>query len=93
MGKEKNRFFLSTDKGVFQGDALILAAGSKAAPVTGSDGSGYKLAERLGHRILTPLPALVQLRCGDSWQASARRQGLNCTWMEPVWPGIPGSFS
>ena len=65
VGKEKNRFFLSTDKGVFQGDALILAAGSKAAPVTGSDGSGYKLAERLGHRILTPLPALVQLRCGE----------------------------
>lgn len=41
---------------------VILAAGSKAAPKTGSDGSGYALAEALGHRIVTPLPALVQLK-------------------------------
>ncbi len=47
-------------------DALILATGSKAAPVSGSDGSGYELAKQIGHHILQPLPALVQLRCkGD----------------------------
>ena len=44
-------------------DRLILATGGKAAPVSGSDGSGYALAKRLGHRIIEPLPALVQLRC------------------------------
>lgn len=44
-------------------DTLVLAAGSKAAPSTGSDGSGYELARSLGHRIIKPLPALVQLRC------------------------------
>lgn len=44
-------------------DKVILCTGSKAAPVTGSDGSGYNLAEQLGHRILPVLPALVQLRC------------------------------
>lgn len=42
---------------------LILATGGKAAPVSGSDGSGYVLAERLGHHIVEPLPALVQLKC------------------------------
>ena len=47
----------------FEADAVILAAGSKAAPVTGSDGSGYSLARSLGHHIIKPLPALVQLRC------------------------------
>ena len=47
----------------FWGNALILAAGSKAAPSTGSDGSGYGLAKDLGHRVIRPLPALVQLRC------------------------------
>ncbi len=46
-----------------QADAVILACGSKAAPNTGSDGSGYDLAKALGHRIIKPLPALVQLRC------------------------------
>lgn len=48
-------------------DALILATGSKAAPATGSDGSGYDLALKLGHRMVKPLPALVQLRCREKW--------------------------
>lgn len=48
-------------------DKLILAAGGKAAPVSGSDGSGYRLAESIGHRIIKPLPALVQLRCEGSF--------------------------
>lgn len=59
----KGLFEARTDQGVFRGDRLILAAGSKAAPVTGSDGSGYELAKGFGHRIIEPLPALVQLRC------------------------------
>lgn len=50
-----------------EGDALILATGGKAAPNTGSDGSGYELAQKLGHRIIRPLPALVQLRCQGTY--------------------------
>ena len=56
-------FLVRTNQGDLAADAVILAAGSKAAPNTGSDGSGYKLAKGLGHRIVKPLPALVQLRC------------------------------
>lgn len=56
-----------TGAGERKADAVILAAGSKAAPGTGSDGSGYKLAKSLGHRIIKPLPALVQLRCREPW--------------------------
>lgn len=63
--KKGQVFMVRTDQGDFYGDALILAAGSRAAPVTGSDGSGYELAERFGHRIIAPLPALVQLRCRE----------------------------
>lgn len=48
-------------------DQLILATGGKAAPVSGSDGSGYDLAEKLGHSLIEPLPALVQLRCSGSF--------------------------
>lgn len=44
-------------------DALILATGGKAAPISGSDGSGYQLAKTLGHHIIEPLPALVQIKC------------------------------
>lgn len=49
------------------GDALILAAGGMAAPALGSDGSGYRLAGSFGHRIIRPLPALVQLRSVESF--------------------------
>lgn len=64
-GTEEKAFCykIHTSQGVVQGDALILATGSKAAPSTGSDGSGYVLAKELGHHIIKPLPALVQLRC------------------------------
>ena len=55
---------LSTDRGTFHTDAVILAAGSKASNLPGADGSGYALAESLGHKILPVLPALVPLLPG-----------------------------
>ena len=61
--KCKQSFEIISSAGTYRPDAVILAAGSKAAPSTGSDGSGYELAEAFGHRIIKPLPALVQLRC------------------------------
>ena len=63
----KHRFEVKTSQGSFSSETLILACGSKAAPGTGSDGSGYKLAKRLGHHIIKPLPALVQLRCPEKF--------------------------
>ena len=67
---EKNHFLLKTTQGSLHADTVILAAGSKAAPVTGSDGSGYALAKQLGHHILPVLPALVQLRCKENFYKS-----------------------
>ena len=64
MREGRRSFYeIMTDQGEVRADAVILACGSKAAPNTGSDGSGYELAKSLGHRIIKPLPALVQLRC------------------------------
>lgn len=54
-----NETFVINDR--FFGKTFILAAGSKAAPKTGSDGSGYDVAAALSHTIIKPLPALVQL--------------------------------
>lgn len=63
--KKKGRpfFLIMGNQGKITADSLIFACGSKAAPFTGSDGSGYELAKMMGHRIIKPLPALVQLRC------------------------------
>ncbi len=54
-------------KQTYYGKNLILAAGGCASPQLGSDGSGYKLAKSLGHTIIKPLPALVQLKSPDKY--------------------------
>lgn len=46
----------------FEADKVILATGGKAMPKSGSDGSGYQLAEALGHTITRVFPALVKLK-------------------------------
>jgi predicted Rossmann fold flavoprotein len=46
---------------VHRGDAVIIATGGKAAPITGSDGDGFLLAQKLGHTVTDLFPALVQL--------------------------------
>ncbi len=43
-------------------DVLILACGGKAAPATGSDGSGFKLARSFGHTVSFTYPVLVPLK-------------------------------
>jgi len=43
-------------------DRVVLATGGRAAPGTGSRGQGYALARALGHGVIEPFPALVQLR-------------------------------
>ncbi len=41
---------------------VVVATGGLSMPATGSTGFGYALAERLGHRLVPPLPALTPLR-------------------------------
>lgn len=63
--KSKGKFVLSTgneDSPVIKCKKLIMACGGKSAPKTGSDGSGYTLAKNLGHSIVEPNPAIVQLK-------------------------------
>ena len=58
---------------------VVLACGGQAAPRTGSDGSGYELARSLGHRVISPVPALVQLHCGEKYckaLAGVRAEGV-----------------
>ena len=60
-------FKLLTTDNTYIGESLILACGGKAAPKTGSDGSGYDYATKLGHSLIPVLPALVQLRCQEEF--------------------------
>jgi hypothetical protein len=49
-------------------DRIILAAGGRSVPKTGSDGSGYDLVRSLGHTVTKTFPALVPLVVtNDHW--------------------------
>lgn len=61
----EHQFLVHTKCGCCQSAACILATGGKAAPDTGSDGSGYQYAKDFGHTIVEPVPALVPLLSDD----------------------------
>lgn len=46
-------------------DCLIVATGGKSYPKTGSDGYGYEIAKKLGHKIIEPNPVLVPIFIKD----------------------------
>jgi len=51
-----------------EAERVILAAGGRSVPKTGSDGSGYTLARALGHSVTQLFPALVPLVIdGEHW--------------------------
>ncbi|GAA0726433.1 NAD(P)/FAD-dependent oxidoreductase [Clostridium malenominatum] len=52
----------TSDDKIFTCNKLVLSCGGKSAPNTGSDGSGFSLAKSLGHKIIAPVPGLVQLK-------------------------------
>lgn len=55
--------------------AVILATGGQSYPSTGSDGDGYRLAAKLGHTVLSPVPVLSALVSDAEW--THRLQGLS----------------
>lgn len=50
-------------------DFAVLACGGKAGPMYGTTGDGYRLARELGHSIVTPVPVLTGIECGE-WEDS-----------------------
>ncbi|NLL53251.1 MAG: NAD(P)/FAD-dependent oxidoreductase [Peptococcaceae bacterium] len=62
LTKKKEKFVIMASNGKeYTGDRVIIATGGKAMPASGSDGQGYKLAQKLGHSVCDTFPALVQL--------------------------------
>ncbi|MDD3831969.1 MAG: aminoacetone oxidase family FAD-binding enzyme, partial [Clostridia bacterium] len=49
-------------------DRLVLATGGRSYPTTGSNGSGYALAQSVGHNIIKCKPSLVGILANDCAQ-------------------------
>lgn len=52
---------VKTKTGDFACDKIVLATGGRCYPKTGSDGKGYKLAQKLGHNITKITPSLIPI--------------------------------
>ncbi len=59
--KENEKFVVTSSKGKFFCDKLIIATGGMSYPTTGSTGDGYAFAKSFGHNIISPKPSLVPI--------------------------------
>ena len=73
------------------GKKLILATGLRAAPGTGSDGSGIELAKKQGLKIKPVMPALVKIKCPDGICRPA--SGVRHTCMTELFENGKKTFS
>ena len=64
-----------SDQGRIDCRAAALCTGGRSYPKTGSDGTGYRIAEKLGHTIVPTRPSLVPLESEDP--ACAEMQGFS----------------
>ena len=63
---EDGSFVVTAGQNTYEFDSVIMATGGKSYPLTGSDGSGYRLAQKLGHKITELKPSLVPIESKDS---------------------------
>lgn len=77
LSVQKKVFTAQTESGqIFRADAVILAAGGRAAPKQGTNGTSYPLALQMGHRYARLYPCLVPLRCGQQLAALKQLKGI-----------------
>lgn len=68
--KKEDEFIIKTQEYQYKFDKVIIATGGKSYSSTGSCGDGYKFAEKLGHNIIKPRPALVPIKIEDKFCSS-----------------------
>ena len=70
----KDEIFYLTDQNnrTYSCDNLIIATGGRSYPNTGSDGYGYTLADKLGHKIVEAKAVLVPIFIKDNLNLKAQ---------------------
>ncbi|MCM8772588.1 MAG: NAD(P)/FAD-dependent oxidoreductase [Candidatus Omnitrophica bacterium] len=68
----KDEFKVITDKRILKSKKIVIATGGKSFPKTGSEGDGFIFAEKFGHKIIKPCPALCGIEIKEkflkNWQ-------------------------
>ncbi len=73
---------VNTSRGLIAANKVIMSTGGASYPLTGSDGSGYKIASDAGHTVIPPKPSLVPLvsdtrLCGLCMGLSLKNVGIS----------------
>lgn len=75
VSNNKIKSIILTDNSKISGDHFILATGGISYPQTGSTGDGYTFAEKCGHKVIDPFPALIPIMVSDDFISEL--QGLS----------------
>ncbi len=75
--------------GEIKAKKYILCTGGKSYPLTGSNGLGYTLAEKLGHTIVNPSPALSPIKIKEAWVKNLQGISLDDVKIEVLQNGLP----
>lgn len=70
-------FTIATGDGDIRASRVVLATGGLSVPMTGSDGTGLRIAAALGHRMIDTYPALTPLLSSSAGHASLSGLSLN----------------
>ncbi|MEW6709505.1 MAG: NAD(P)/FAD-dependent oxidoreductase [Candidatus Riflebacteria bacterium] len=63
---------ISCGSAKYYSDAVIMASGGKGYPALGGSDSGWKMVAQAGHTIVGPFPAMLPLRCRETWVEKCR---------------------
>jgi predicted Rossmann fold flavoprotein len=64
-GRDEGVFILKGDHFHYHGRNIVLTTGGLSYPSTGSDGTGFRLAQSFGHSMIETSPALTPLTTND----------------------------
>jgi predicted Rossmann fold flavoprotein len=73
---DSDGFAIQTSQGRLHARRVVLATGGLSLPKTGSDGTGYRFAGRLGHSVVPTTPALAPLLLEGSFHVALA--GVSC---------------
>lgn len=65
--RDSDGFSVVTDKKRYRAENVILSGGGMAAPKLGAENTGYLVLKKLGHTIIEPVPALVQMNAKERY--------------------------
>jgi len=76
----EDRFAVTSNKGKFAADSLVVASGGLSIPKMGASGLGYQLARQFGHKVLDTRAGLVPFTfTGAMHDLTGRLTGISTT--------------